>query len=88
MDASESRVTHAAIRTAPTLTWVTSSINSNARAISMAVDHAVGVATFGRGSVQTFFLHHPAHYGLANIFEIEMAKKAGGRIGFPENAAV
>ena len=45
-------------------------------------DVPVGVATFGRGSVETLFLHHPAHYGLANIFEIEMAKKAGGRVGF------
>lgn len=43
-------------------------------------DLMVGKAVFGHGSVQTMFIHHPPHYGLANVLEPEAVP--GFRVGF------
>ena len=44
-------------------------------------DVMAGQVVLGHASLQTQFLQHPPHYGLANMLEPE-GVNAGGRIGF------
>ena len=43
----------------------------------------VGIPRFGDAYIETMFIHHPAHLGLANVLEPETIPKAHRRVGFP-----
>eukprot|EP00966_Prymnesium_polylepis_P202753 4697257-Prymnesium_polylepis.1 len=46
----------------------------------------VGRPMFGAGSFETMFIHHPTHYGLANVLEPQAVGRAERRVGFASAA--